>query len=216
MHERTIMVHRYMQLAESKTLERKATEVNKQRTPLYGSTLAARNGYFLSDGTLSKHILNPSHFSFFCVVSNGQLSNKFSLQIADTLASPLCALRELAVAENLLSDLFTEAVDERMQARTSPSPLRSLDVSGNKISDRYGGGKQIRSAQSKHTNACCSPLHAPSCKVFLDHRRTNPQSAQPGPVSKNYEGEHTNHALPCEKPCCAQRPFCWVGDLTLA
>lgn len=65
-----------------------------------------------------------------------QLSSSFGVLLAESLSSPLCALRELVVVENMLSDPFTEALAESMNQRTRPSPLRSLDASDNKICDR--------------------------------------------------------------------------------
>lgn len=66
-----------------------------------------------------------------------KLGDGFGVLLAEMLSSPASSVRELVVAENLLSDAFAEAFDEGMRKRTSSSPLRSLDASGNKISDRW-------------------------------------------------------------------------------
>lgn len=70
-------------------------------------------------------------------VPRTQLGNRSGLLLAETLSSPPCALRELIVAENSLSDSFVEALSEGMRDRVGPSQLRSLDASGNKICDRW-------------------------------------------------------------------------------
>ncbi|CAM9583959.1 unnamed protein product [Pylaiella littoralis] len=70
-------------------------------------------------------------------LSRNLLSDRFGELLARSISSPLCALRDLVLAENFLTDSFTEALSKGMRdlAVLSSSPLRSLDVSSNKICD---------------------------------------------------------------------------------
>lgn len=67
-----------------------------------------------------------------------QLSDRSGTTLARLLSDPLCALRELVLAENFLSDCFIDVLSKDMRKLESvaPSPLRSLDISSNKIRDR--------------------------------------------------------------------------------
>lgn len=105
------------------------------------------------------------------------------------------------MAENSLSDCFTEAVDERIQGRTSPSRLRSLDISGNKISDRCGEWETHATGidQTNHTVAVqISPHQAIRYSVWIIVRRTHKRHRL-GAVSKYYCGGCATCALICDK-----------------
>jgi len=71
-------------------------------------------------------------------VSLSQLSDRSGDALARLLSSPLCALREVVLAENFLSDCFIDVLSKDMRRLESvaSSPLRSLDISSNKIRDR--------------------------------------------------------------------------------
>ncbi|CAM9943038.1 unnamed protein product, partial [Scytosiphon promiscuus] len=72
-------------------------------------------------------------------LSRNLLSDSFGALLAQNVSSPLCALQELVLAENFLSDAFTGALSKgflRLEALKSRIPLRTLDLSNNKISDR--------------------------------------------------------------------------------
>lgn len=83
--------------------------------------------------------LRPSLSShFFCPPPLPQLSDRSGDTLAQLISSPLCALRELVLAENFLSDCFIDVMSKDMRKLESvtSSPLRSLDMSSNKIRDR--------------------------------------------------------------------------------
>ncbi|CAM9351058.1 unnamed protein product, partial [Ectocarpus sp. 13 AM-2016] len=72
-------------------------------------------------------------------LSRNLLSDDFGVLIARSLSSPLCALKEVVLAENLLSDGFVEALKNgvrELEEVHGISPLKNLDISNNKISIR--------------------------------------------------------------------------------
>ncbi|CAM9960306.1 unnamed protein product, partial [Ectocarpus fasciculatus] len=72
-------------------------------------------------------------------LSRNSLSDDFGVLIAQSLSSPLCALKEVVLAENLFSDGFVEALSKGMRELEEVhgnSPLKNLDISNNKISSR--------------------------------------------------------------------------------
>lgn len=74
-----------------------------------------------------------------------QLSDRFGEVLAQSLSSPLCALKDLVLADNFFSDRFTNALSKGLRTLriVSLSPLRNLDVSNNKICDRYDQNKTM-------------------------------------------------------------------------
>lgn len=67
-----------------------------------------------------------------------QLSDKFGELLAQSFSSPLCALRDVVLADNFFSHRFADALSKGMRKLriVSLPPLRKLDVSNNKICDR--------------------------------------------------------------------------------
>lgn len=84
------------------------------------------------------HILHVASLPSYLPFANPQLSDRFGELLAQSLSSPLCALRDVVLAENFFTDSFTEALSKGMSnlAMVCSSRLRSLDVSSNKICDR--------------------------------------------------------------------------------
>ncbi|CAM9991687.1 unnamed protein product [Ectocarpus sp. 6 AP-2014] len=75
-------------------------------------------------------------------LSRNLLSDDFGVLIARSLSSPLCALKEVVLAENLFSDGFVEALNKGMlelEEVHGISPLKNLDISNNKICSRVSG-----------------------------------------------------------------------------
>ncbi|CAN0526129.1 unnamed protein product, partial [Ectocarpus sp. 12 AP-2014] len=75
-------------------------------------------------------------------LSRNLLSDDFGALIARSLSSPLCALKEVVLAENLFSDGFVEALKKgvrELEEVHGISPLKNLDISNNKISSRVSG-----------------------------------------------------------------------------
>lgn len=97
---------------------------------------AVRDGWRF--GSTSSN-LRSRCFLLSSALSIVQLSDDFGVLIAQSLSSPLCALKEVVVAENFFSDGCVEALSKGMRELAEvhgSSPLKNLDISNNKISSR--------------------------------------------------------------------------------
>lgn len=114
---------------------------------------------------LVSYTVHVTCLPFYGISPNSQLSDRSGELLVPTLSSPLCALRDLVLAENFFTDAFTEALNigVRKLAMINSSPLRSLDVSSNKICDRLERGAIIWREICYSTRAkmwsCCRCVH---------------------------------------------------------